>query len=77
MNNGQRPDGDDADLSAILGSMMNQFKLEKAAGRCPSCKLSPLASEFRDELSWREFGISGLCQKCQDVVFAPDDDEEV
>lgn len=24
---------------------------------------------FRDDLSVKEFGISGLCQKCQDSVF--------
>jgi hypothetical protein len=24
---------------------------------------------FRDELSRREYTISGLCQRCQDVVF--------
>ena len=27
------------------------------------------ASAFRDELSRKEFSISGLCQKCQDAVF--------
>jgi hypothetical protein len=27
------------------------------------------AVEFRDELSRKEFGISGACQKCQDSVF--------
>lgn len=28
-----------------------------------------IATEFRDELSRREFTISGLCQRCQDSVF--------
>jgi len=27
------------------------------------------AREFRDALSEKEYGISGLCQKCQDKVF--------
>jgi len=27
------------------------------------------AIEFRDEISRREYRISGLCQKCQDLVF--------
>jgi hypothetical protein len=27
------------------------------------------ASTFRDRLSCREFGISGMCQGCQDKVF--------
>ncbi len=30
---------------------------------------------FNDELSQKEFLISGLCQKCQDSVFNGDDDE--
>lgn len=40
-----------------------------------TCALSPLgcggpASQFKDDLSRREYQISGLCQKCQDEVFA-------
>lgn len=27
------------------------------------------ATEFRDELSRKEFSLSGLCQECQDSVF--------
>lgn len=27
------------------------------------------AKEFRDDLSRREFAISGMCQKCQDETF--------
>ena len=27
------------------------------------------ATEFRDELSRREYQISGLCQKCQDEIW--------
>jgi hypothetical protein len=39
-------------------------------GKCPFCKKVILAQvEFRDELSRKEFGISGLCQKCQDETF--------
>lgn len=26
-------------------------------------------TDFRDEISQKEFGISGLCQECQDGVF--------
>jgi hypothetical protein len=33
------------------------------------------AVEFSDGLSRREFSISGLCQKCQDIAFAPDEEE--
>lgn len=37
------------------------------AGRCPTCNAE--IEGFRDEVSKREFEISGMCQKCQDVVF--------
>ena len=40
---------------------------------CPiCCKPIVLAVDpppFRDQLSWKEFSISGMCQKCQDDVF--------
>ena len=35
--------------------------------RCVSCKKD--AVFFKDELSHREYGISGLCQSCQDKIF--------
>jgi len=25
--------------------------------------------DFKDSLSWKEFQISSLCQKCQDKIF--------
>jgi hypothetical protein len=32
--------------------------------------------DFRDELSKKEFGISGFCQSCQDDIFGgPDEDD--
>lgn len=38
-----------------------------ASLKCVACN-GP-ASRFRDELSKREFQLSGLCQRCQDKVF--------
>lgn len=34
---------------------------------CPLCT-EPIG-EFRDMLSQKEYGISGMCQNCQDKVF--------
>jgi hypothetical protein len=34
---------------------------------CGSKKI--LKTDFRDELSWKEFNISNLCQMCQDDIF--------
>ena len=45
-------------------------------GKCPFCgKVIDPEKEFRDELSKREFKISGLCQKCQDEVFTEPEEE--
>jgi len=38
-------------------------------GQCPLCHEKVDVKNFRDELSVREFKISGLCQKCQDDIF--------
>ena len=39
------------------------------AGRCPFCNKVILMSDFKNSLSIKEFGISGLCQDCQDKTF--------
>jgi len=36
-------------------------------GICVSCGSGK--GVFRDDLSWTEYMISGMCQKCQDSVF--------
>lgn len=38
-------------------------------GFCPFCGKPVSADSFRDELSRKEFSISGLCQECQDDFF--------
>jgi len=38
-------------------------------GKCPWCKKPIDMNDFRNEISKREYGISGLCQKCQDGFF--------
>lgn len=37
---------------------------------CVFCKTP--ATEFRDELSRKEYAISGMCQNCQDDTFGVD-----
>ena len=38
---------------------------------CPGCHapVKGIRSEFKNTISWKEFKISGLCQKCQDEIF--------
>lgn len=45
-------------------------------GICPFCHQLVDTNSFRDELSRKEFGISGLCQKCQDETFKDPDEEK-
>jgi hypothetical protein len=40
--------------------------------RCPFCKKEIDENDFRDELSKREYKISGLCQACMDSIFGKD-----
>ena len=36
---------------------------------CPFCGREVDMSDFKDELSIKEFHLSGLCQTCQDDLF--------
>ena len=38
-------------------------------GNCPLCGNKIIMSEFKDELSLKEFKISKMCQCCQDEIF--------
>lgn len=39
------------------------------SGNCPTCGKPVSWDSFRDEISKKEFRISGMCQECQDKVF--------
>jgi len=49
-------------------------RLAIAGNQCVKCGAHDL--EFRDELSGKEHGISGLCQVCQDGIFGVEGDDE-
>jgi len=38
-------------------------------GKCPTCGKGISLDAFKDDLSRKEFKISGMCQKCQDSIF--------
>ena len=42
---------------------------------CRTC--NGTVGPFRDSLSRREYDISGMCQKCQDEIFTPQDGEDL
>lgn len=50
-----------------LGGAFTNMLVLKDLGFCPTC--GGKIEGFRDKLSAKEFGISGMCQKCQDSVF--------
>ena len=61
----------------LMETMMNRdimiqagFSKEVArvdAGLCPTCDEE--VGPFKDDLSRKEYGISGMCQPCQDMMF--------
>ncbi len=40
--------------------------------KCMTCDED--AKEFRDDLSRKEYTISGMCQNCQDTTFNPEEE---
>jgi len=41
--------------------------------QCPLCQEKINVNDFKDDLSLKEFTISGMCQKCQDKIFGEND----
>ena len=60
----QKSENIDSFITNIFGIDRKQNIMD---GICVSCK-SP-ATEFDSNMSYKEFCISGLCQKCQDKIF--------
>jgi hypothetical protein len=64
----------DAMLSSIFGVDRTATISE---GKCVSCdSTGNIATSFHDDISRKEYAISGLCQSCQDDVFGGSDDED-
>jgi hypothetical protein len=38
-------------------------------GECPFCHIKVNIMDFTDEMSRREYSISGICQRCQNETF--------
>jgi hypothetical protein len=51
----------------LCGLGKNVNKVE--AGLCPLCDKKINLDEFRDDISRKEFDISGMCAACQQEVF--------
>lgn len=63
----------------IVASMDEMSKLlgggARGSGTCATCSSTRVrAHHFRDEISAKEFKISGMCQSCQDSAFSSEDE---
>ncbi|KKM83757.1 hypothetical protein LCGC14_1306020 [marine sediment metagenome] len=57
-------------VSGVSGHHQNIY-MKADCATCDKIDLKP--SDFKNELSKKEFGISRLCQECQDKVFGNDE----
>jgi len=58
------------ELDAFITSLLGINRKESIQNKiCPCCEASIERDSFKDEISLKEFHISGLCQDCQDSVF--------
>ena len=48
---------------------LKTMRKRKEGGKCPFCGKDMSNPSFRDEMSIKEFRITGLCQECQDDFF--------
>jgi hypothetical protein len=55
------------DIMRMAGFGKEVEKVE--LGLCPFCQVTIKMEDFRDDISRREYKISGLCQSCQDNIF--------
>lgn len=65
----------------VIADMLNQMSNRSEAIYTNKCANPPIgcggdATTFCNQLSAREYTISGLCQECQDKVFGLDDEDE-
>lgn len=51
---------------------MKIFGRERKEGECVACGKEVKDGDFQDELSFREYQISRMCQECQDKTFRED-----
>ncbi len=55
---------------------MKEFIELREQNKCPFCKKSMDNAKFKDELSRKEFKISGLCQTCINKTFSEKPESE-
>ena len=61
------------DMNKPVFKLFPQAAKHIGRAECPVCGDQVRLDEFRDELSLKEFSISGMCQECQDSFFEQGD----
>ena len=61
------------EMEAYLNTIIPHRELYMSHQRCVSCGCH--ADWFKDDLSAKEYTISGLCQQCQDDIFEEEEDQ--
>ncbi len=51
------------------GNFAAEWSQRLREDKCPICGNEIKEADFRDDLSRREFALSHICQKCQDLTF--------
>lgn len=65
------------DLSKPVFSLFPDAADAVIRGECIPCGSKKIRDcDFRDDISKREYSVSGMCQSCQDEVFQPDSEDE-
>ena len=59
-------------MEAYLHTLQPTRSTAMAQGKCVVCGGD--AIEFKDDISAKEYTISGLCQECQDEAFEEEED---
>lgn len=70
MNNPEKiePTTKSQSIDGLLGAIMGKNRKDTINNHlCMTC--DGVAESFRDEISRREYAISGMCQQCQDGFF--------
>jgi len=58
-----------ATMADLRRLMFPKEEARRDQGCCPFCDKPVDPKALRDDLSRKEFGISGLCQECRDEMF--------
>jgi hypothetical protein len=51
---------------SMMGMMWDNWSEKVKTGVCPCCQSQIVLADFKDQISYNEYMISGMCNKCQE-----------